>query len=314
MNGVNSVIGAFWRAAAYCLHPRVMLVSLIPVLLAGAAVLGFGWWLWTPAVDTLRQALEAWWPSAAAFDWLQSVGAGGLRGLVAPLLIIAVAVPLVVVVTLLLVALLMAPAIIELVARRRFPALERRRGAGPWQTALWSLAFSALALLLMLVSLPLWLLPPLGLVLPALLWGWLAYRVFAFEVLAGHASADERRILLREHRGPLLVMGMLSGAMGAAPALLLFVSATPMALLFAPVLLVLAVWLYTLVFGFAAAWFAHYELAALEELRADEALRQTPTPGPPPAGPAAAVHRRDDWPLPAPPPRPSAPPSAEAGR
>ncbi|MEP7282995.1 MAG: hypothetical protein ABI696_13530 [Rubrivivax sp.] len=94
MNSVNSVMGAFWRAAAYCLHPRVMLVSLVPVLLAGAAVLGFGGWLWTPAVDTLRQALEAWWPSAAAFDWLGSVGAGGLRALVAPLLIIAVAVPL----------------------------------------------------------------------------------------------------------------------------------------------------------------------------------------------------------------------------
>jgi hypothetical protein len=315
VTSVNSVLGAFWRAAAYCMHPRVVLVSLIPLLLAGAAVLGFGWWWWTSAVDTLRQALEAWWPTAAAFAWLDSVGAGGLRGLVAPLLIVAVALPLIVVLTLLLVALLMAPAIIRLVARRRFPTLERRRGSGPWQTGLWSLAFTALALLLMLVSLPLWLLPPLGLVLPALLWGWLAYRVFAFEVLAGHASADERRTLLREHRGPLLVMGMLCGAMGTAPALLLFVSATPMALVFAPLLLGLAVWLYTMVFAFAAAWFAHYELAALQALRTDEALRPPPTPARPPAGRVDPVGSSDAWP-----PSPSTssptppPPPAESGR
>ena len=38
-------------------------------------------------------------------------------------------------------------------------------------------------------------------------------------------------------------------------------------LVFAPVLVVLSLWLYTLIFAFAACWFAHYALAELDRLR-----------------------------------------------
>ena len=41
-----------------------------------------------------------------------------------------------------------------------------------------------------------------------------------------------------------------------------------MTLVFAPVLIVVSVWLYTLVFAFSALWFAHYALAALAQMRA----------------------------------------------
>ena len=40
-----------------------------------------------------------------------------------------------------------------------------------------------------------------------------------------------------------------------------------MTLVLAPVLIVVSVWLYTLVFAFSALWFAHYALAALAKLR-----------------------------------------------
>jgi hypothetical protein len=280
------VASSFWRAAGYCLHPRVVFTSLAPVVLAGVLVFAFAVWAWLPAVELVRGAIDAWPPARSAFVWLDSVGAGGLRLLLAPLLIVAVAIPLLVVLTLLLVAALMTPAIVELVARRRFATLERRRAAGPWLTALWALLFACVALLLTLLTLPLWLLPPLALVLPALLWGWLAYRVFSFEALAGHASADERRRVLAEHRGALLAIGIVSGAMGAVPTLLLFVSVTPWALALAPLLLGLAVWGYTLVFAFAAAWFAHYALAALQDLRERQAREAAPPA--PPVGTGAA--------------------------
>ncbi len=35
--------------------------------------------------------------------------------------------------------------------------------------------------------------------------------------------------------------------------------------MFAPVLIVVSIWLYTLVFAFSALWFAHYLLAALQD-------------------------------------------------
>ena len=40
-------------------------------------------------------------------------------------------------------------------------------------------------------------------------------------------------------------------------------------IVFAPVLVPLAVWIYTLVFAFSALWFAHYALSALQALRAE---------------------------------------------
>jgi len=263
---MNGLFGAFWRAAAYCLHPRLIGLSLAPVLLAGGLVLLLAWLYWGASVDAVNTWLSHWTLGDAVLRWLESVGAEGLRAIVAPLIIVAVAVPMVVLLSLLLVALLMTPSIVNLVAKRRFPTLERRRGASGWHTAAWSLAVSAVALVVMLASLPLWLLPPLGLVLPPLIWGWASAKIFAFEVLAEHADADERRALLRAHKGPLLAMGVVTGFMGAVPALVW--AAGVLALVLAPLLLIVSVWLYTLVFAFAAAWFAHYALSALQDMRA----------------------------------------------
>jgi hypothetical protein len=184
----------------------------------------------------------------------------------APMIVVALSVPVVVVVTLLLVTALVTPAVVRLVGKRRFPALERREGGSWWQGLLWSLLCTAAALLALLLSVPLWFVPPLVMILPPLIWGWLTYRVFAFDVLAAHAAADERRLLIRRHRLALLGMGVICGYLGALPSLLWALSAAT--LIFAPVLVVASVWLYTLIFAFASSWFAHYLLAALQGLRA----------------------------------------------
>ena len=115
-----------------------------------------------------------------------------------------------------------------------------------------------------MISVPFWFIPPLVLIVPPLIWGWLTYRVMGFDVLAEHASVAERQALLREHRWPMLWMGTIAGYLGAAPSLIWAFGA--LTVLFAPLLAVVAVWLYTLVFAFSALWFAHYGLAALQAL------------------------------------------------
>jgi hypothetical protein len=129
----------------------------------------------------------------------------------------------------------------------------------------WSLGSTLMALLALLVSTPLWLLPPLVLVLPPLIWGWLTYRVMAFDALSEHASADERRSLLKTHRLSLLGMGVFCGFLGAAPSLI-WASGALFAAAFV-ILVPLAIWIYMLVFAFSSLWFAHFGLAALQALR-----------------------------------------------
>ena len=260
---------AFWRAVAYCLHPRLILWSLLPLLVAGAAVALLGWAYWEPAVAGVRGALERWVLTAAMLEWLASVGADQLRTLVGPMIVVALAVPLLVVASLLLVATLMTPAIVALVVQRRFPTLQARRGASGWQSLLWALACTATALLALLLSVPLWLVPPLVLVLPPLIWGWLTCRVLGHDVLALHASRAERHEILRRRRWTLLAMGIICGYLGALPSMMWALSAVT--LIFAPLLVLASVWLYTLIFAFAALWFAHYALAELQRVRAPEA-------------------------------------------
>jgi hypothetical protein len=269
---MTGVASAFWRAAGYCLHPRVILLSLAPVLVAGGVVLGGAWLYWANAVDAVNEALSYWTLSEAVLGWLSSIGFDGVRSIVAPLIVVALAVPAVVMLSLLLVALLMTPSIVSLVARRRFPALERRRGASGWHATFWSLGVTAVAALLLVASVPLWLVPPLGLVLPPLVWGWAGGKIFAFEVLAEHADAEERQALLATHKASLTLMGVVTGFMGAVPTLVWAIGVV--AIVFAPFLLLVSVWLYTLVFAFAAAWFAHFALAALQQLRAEQAASE----------------------------------------
>ena len=289
----RSLLDAFWRAVAYCLHPKVILLSLAPLALVGGGVALLGYYFWEPAVDAVRGSLEQWSLLASFFAWLASVGAGGFQSVFAPMVIVALAIPVCVVASLVLVAWLMTPAMVRLVETRRFPTLERREGAGFVQSLAWSLGCTLVALAALVASLPLWLIPPLVLVVPPLIWGWLTYRVFSFDVLGLHASRDERRRLMAAHRWPLFGMGVLTGYLGAAPSLLWAMSA--LTLVFAPVLILVSIWLYTMVFAFSALWFAHYLLAALRDLRMSEAGASAVLPAaaePPllsPAGPPSGI-------------------------
>ncbi|MBX3605057.1 MAG: EI24 domain-containing protein [Piscinibacter sp.] len=280
------LLDAFWRAVAYCLHPRVIALSLLPLVLMVAAALALGYFFWDAAIDAVNAALDGWSLVNALFAWLDRFGLAGLKSGLAPLVIVFLATPVIVIVALLAVAALMTPAMLGLVARRRFPALERKHGGSLLAGSLGALLATLVALLVLVVSIPLWLVPPLALVIPPLVWGWLAYRVLSYDVLAEHASREERLALIGTHRWPLLGIGVLTGYLGAAPSLVWASGVLFVAL--APVLVPAAIWIYTLVFAFAALWFAHYCLAALQAQR-DAAPGLLPPLNPLPAVPAALL-------------------------
>lgn len=263
---MSLLFDSFWRAVAYCMHPRVIGLSFLPLVLMVALSFGLGYFYWDNAVQSVTTWLQAYELMQRFLGWLDGVGLNSLRTVFAPLVVLVLATPVIVVLCLLLVALMMTPAMVDLVGQRRFALLEKKRGGSVWISLAWSLGSTLVALVAMLLSMPLWLIPPLVLILPPLIWGWLTYRVFAFDALAVHASSTERKAILREHRGSLLMMGVVSGYLGAAPSLLWASGAMLVAL--APLLVPVAIWIYTLVFAFSSLWFAHFTLAALQRLRA----------------------------------------------
>ena len=262
---MNKLLDSFWRAALYCMHPRVIALSLLPLIVMTVVALGLGYLYWANALAVVRSAIEsvAWMGWLAR--WLEGIGLTGLNAVLAPVLLLLLSVPLIVIASLLFVSVLMTPAMVTLVAERRFPALERKKGGAFWASIVWSLGATLVAAIALLLSTPLWLIPPLILVLPPLIWGWLTYRVMAYDALADHASLDERREIFKSQRLPLLAIGVLSGYLGAAPSLIWASGALFIAL--APLLVPLAIWLYTLVFAFSSLWFSHYALGELAQLR-----------------------------------------------
>jgi hypothetical protein len=286
---MRSLIDAAWRAAAYCLHPLVIGLSLLPLVLTCGLAYLLALAYWEPAIDAVRAAFESWDLLEALFKWLEKIGLLGLKSVLAPLVVVFLATPVIVFFSLLAVAVLMAPFMLKLVARRRFPTLEPRRGGSFAGSLFVSVSATLIAALTMVVSIPFWLIPPVALVVPPLIWGWLTYRVMSYDMLSDHASKAERQALVRRHRPMLLAMGVLTGYLGAAPSLL-WVSGV-MFVAFAPVLVPVAIWVYTLVFAFSALWFAHYLLAALalhrqaeDAAKADAAAMAAPpeavAPGP----------------------------------
>ena len=266
LRGMSQVLDAFWRALAYCLHPRILILSLLPLLISAGLAFGLAWLYWEPAVQGVRGLLEQWSFLQPVLQWLDGVTGGSFHTVIGPLIVISLTVPVLLIVSLVLVSAFMGGAIATLVAKRRFPTMEARRGSGLMRSLWWSLSSMVLALLMLIVTLPLWLIPPLPLVLPPFIWGWLTYRVMTYDALNLHADPIERRELMKRHRGALFVMGLVTGYLGAAPSLV-WVAFGAFAVPMMPLVLPAFVWLYTMMFAFAALWFTHFGLTALDRLR-----------------------------------------------
>ncbi len=261
------LIDSFWRAGLYCLYPRVIGLSILPLVLIVALSWLLGYLYWDTAVTFVRGWLDASAWLDVVWRWFEGVGLANLKTVVAPLLVIFAFTPLVVVASLLAVSFMMTPTLTRMVAERRFAGLQRKHGGSLLLSLWWTFFSLALALGALVLTLPMWLVPPLALVLPAFIWGWLTYRVMAFDVLAEFASADERHTLMARHRMSFLGMGVVTGLMGAAPSLV-WASGALFAAAFV-ILVPVAIWIYTLVFAFSSLWFAHFGLAALQALRGE---------------------------------------------
>jgi hypothetical protein len=285
------LLDSFWRSVAYCMHPRVIVLSFLPLGLMVLLAALFSYFYWDASVAWTRAALDAWPLLSSFWGWLGRFFSGDITATLAPMVVVVAATPVIVVVSLLIVAGLMATPLTRLVAQRRFPTLEQKKGASFFGSLSRSLGLTLLAMLALVVSMPLWLIPPLVLILPPLIWGWLTYRVMSFDALAEHASPEERAAILRAHRLPLLGIGVLCGYLGAAPSIV-WASGLVFAAAFL-VLVPLAIWIYTLVFAFSSLWFAHYCLNALTRLRAERAaLALSPSSA---TGPADAAAIATQW-------------------
>jgi uncharacterized protein involved in cysteine biosynthesis len=187
---------ALARALPAIVHPRVVAVVLLPLIAAAMLWTVIGYFAWRP--------FTAWVAGHLSTEggWLASL-VQGASALVALLLLFAGAL-----VTLLIAIATLAMPVLTSVAAASLPPLAEKHGgtfAGSLGNALVALLFYVP---LWLASLVLIVFPPAALAASWLLTAWLNQRLFRYDALATHASADEMRTIFRTARGRLFALGL----------------------------------------------------------------------------------------------------------
>jgi CysZ protein len=239
---MEKVIGALLKAFGSLLHPKMLWLTVWPMIIALALWVTLAVLYWGEAAKWIDVQLHQW----PAYEWAVSIWP---LTLVAAwfgwLLLLLLFVPMVLITAVLIISIVAMPAIAAHVGQRDYPGLARLRG-GTFAGSLWNAVVSlVLFALLLALTLPLWLVPLLWPVLPVVLFGYFNQRVFRYDALAEHASALEIAEIVRRHRGELFLLGAALALIGHVPLLGLFMP----------------------VYGGLA--FIHYGLERLGELRSE---------------------------------------------
>lgn len=272
---MRAIVNAYGRAFLSQLHGKMLLLSVLPFVLSLLLWALLLWWGGQPLLDFISRQFVDHDGFRASGNLLASVGLGVLKTIIVPLLAILLLLPLMIVTAMLFIGVAAMPALMRHVGGRHFAKLERKRGGGWWGSLRNAGVVFVVFVLVWLLTLPLFVLPPLALPVQALLWGWMTYRVMAYDALADYADADERRQLMRQHRWPLLAIGTISGLAGALPGML-WLGGAAFSMAFFAFLPAVSIWLYVLIFIFTGLWFAYYCLEALARLRGAAPMVDTP--------------------------------------
>ncbi|UCE32692.1 MAG: EI24 domain-containing protein [Burkholderiales bacterium] len=222
----------------------MLALLVVPFLAAVLLWLLTAWLFWDPVLAWLHAALfegDGW--IASGLSWLTGSGLPALGETLPVLIALLVLVPLMVASGVVLVAVIAMPIVMRHLGARDYADVAASGSLG-LGTSLWNgLTSIVLFALGYLLTLPLWLIPPLALVLPWLWWSWLTARVMRIDALLEHARPEEREALIAAHRGRFFVLALVVSALNFFPPFMLI----------APV--------------FSALAFGHFALQALRDSR-----------------------------------------------
>jgi hypothetical protein len=211
------------------------------IIILGAIVLL--WALWSPLTGWLDGVVGGWQFMSQMDEWLLSAGLFSLTVYLVPVLALGILLPMSGVIGLVIAAIFVMPIVLRHLEKRDYRGVLRKgefsTTVGTWN-AIWVGCMFAIG---WLVTMPLWLIPPMPVLLSWFWWTFAFTRMLRVDAVVEHASARERRLLWRRHRRQLWIIGGILSLIN----------------LFPPAWLVLPV--------FSALVFAHFSLEALRQMR-----------------------------------------------
>jgi len=207
------MIDALTAAARYIAQRRVWALMLWPLL--GASLLWAGllylFWSWS------LHALQTLGSMQSVQQFLESYGIGWVVGSVTAVVLLLLLPTLVIATAVFITALFAMPVLVNWVSSRDYPELWRERGGSFTGGVVNAVGSLLLYFALWLLLLPIWLILPVAAILPILLNAYLNQRVFRYDALAEHASADEYRELCRRCRAQWFGLGVVAAILQLIP-------------------------------------------------------------------------------------------------
>ncbi|MBI4988883.1 MAG: EI24 domain-containing protein [Rhodocyclales bacterium] len=220
---MTEVLKAYGRALRSLLTRGILWHLLWPTLTAVVFWIAMAWLSW----DTVGAGIERLFVEVSWLNWiLQRWEASALAAAIFVKVVLGLLlIPLVYGTAMFIVAVFALPLMLERVAAKDYPELEQRHGG----TLAGSVGNALLAVFVFLVgwivTLPLWLIPGMGILLPVLLAGYLNYRGYSYDSLSAHADAKELDDVLTRERGGLYLAGIVAGLLAFIPLVNLFAPA-----------------------------------------------------------------------------------------
>ncbi|OZI26655.1 hypothetical protein CAL26_04865 [Bordetella genomosp. 9] len=249
--GMTGVWQAFRRAAVSQCHPAMLFAVLLPFLIALVGAMLLLWFCWTPLTDWLRDEASRWSVVNNVDEWLVTVGLFSLKVYLVPVVAAAILLPVSGILGLAIAAIFVMPLVLRHVGQREYAAVGKQGKFGT-AVSVWNALWVSLAFALgWLLTLPLWLVPPMAVLLSVFWWAFAFSRMMRIDAIVEHASPEERRILLRRNNVGFWVVGLICS----------LINLLPPAWVFLPV--------------FSALVFAHYGLDALQRLRQEKVIEMS---------------------------------------
>ncbi|HEY0297108.1 MAG TPA: EI24 domain-containing protein [Bordetella sp.] len=243
-----AVARAFKRALVSQCHPAMLFAVLLPFLIALVGAILLLWLFWMPLTDWLRMEFARWGAIDRIDGWLTTVGLFSLKLYLTPVIAAAILLPVSGILGLAIAAVFVMPLVLGHLGRGEYAGLARQgrhvAAVSVWN-ALWVSAVFAVGWLL---TLPLWLVPPMAVLLHVFWWAFAFSRMLRVDAIADHASPAERRLLLKRHNMSFWGIGLVCSLINLLP----------------PAWVVLPV--------YSSLVYAHYGLDALARLRGERTI------------------------------------------
>lgn len=204
---MQAILDALGRGFKSLLTPKMLALTLWPMLLALLFWGGLAWLFWDQWAGDLTMLAQ----QSGIEDRLVQWGFIWLAHWLIVALLLSLLLPAVYVSSLVFTSLFAMPVMLKFVVARDYPDLEMKHG-GTFMGSIWnSLIVVVIYLVLWVVTLPLWLIPFGALIIPILLSAYLNQRLFSYDALMDHASREEFEQIQARMQGESFGLGAILG-------------------------------------------------------------------------------------------------------